>query len=558
VDPAFAAAAAFWTLSSVGSVLPCVEADGTECRGVGPLLLRDTHYRPGSYLNHTGLAQLLRGLASQAAPAADARLVPDLLQSWYEDSYVPPAAGYGVGDAAVGAIVRERDFGLPPLAATRARLGLPPHASFASLARGDARTASTLASLYQGNVSDVELWVGGLVEGPTARGWDDPPGGAYPPPSFLGATFTALVGDTLRRSRDGDRFYWRNPGLRGANGTGPYLPPDDAAVVARASLSAIVARVTSWDSPPPSLFSATPPAAMGTGGAPRVVPFEDDLAGLAHYALAPELTLYAWPPPPPPDPFYVPYEEPDGSVPEPPSREFRWVLALNLSGRVLGVTAGSGGAGGGARGVWAAVGLGASEVGADMWVFRYTPDPAVPGEWEGSVVDGRSTGRGMPVADAQQDVVLTRAWQDEGGRVLWMFSREADTRDADGDDAIVPGPTRLVFAWSTATSDVRYHGVAARGTALVARGHPSPLAALKGVRDAATAHPAQPEMSSYNVANTAPPTRTHNANLTLPTKTRHDKQLPPSERHRAGITGITGLEGGAAGTVEPRLLPGAA
>jgi hypothetical protein len=73
----------------------------------------------------------------------------------------------------------------------------------------------------------------------------------------------------------------------------------------------------------------------------------------------------------------------------------------------------------------------------------------------------------MPVADAQQDVVLTRAWQDEGGRVLWMFSREADTRDADGDDAIVPGPTRLVFAWSTATSDVRYHGVAARGTALV-------------------------------------------------------------------------------------------
>jgi peroxidase len=55
--------------------------------------------------------------------------------------------------------------------------------------------------LFSSSIKDnLELWVGGLLENKV-------------PGSKLGPTFMCLLVDQFRRLRDGDRFWYENPGV---------------------------------------------------------------------------------------------------------------------------------------------------------------------------------------------------------------------------------------------------------------------------------------------------------------------------------------------------------
>jgi len=86
--------------------------------------------------------------------------------------------------------MRGRDFDLPTLNEARELFGLPPYDSFDALLEN----CPELPTLYDWQIDDVELFIGGSCE--------DPVSGAV-----LGETFLQIVRDQFVRLRDGDRTY---------------------------------------------------------------------------------------------------------------------------------------------------------------------------------------------------------------------------------------------------------------------------------------------------------------------------------------------------------------
>ncbi|VDN28275.1 unnamed protein product [Gongylonema pulchrum] len=62
-----------------------------------------------------------------------------------------------------------------------------------------ARVRTKMKQVY-GTPDKVDLFVGGLLEDPVLRG-------------FVGPTFACVIGPQFQRIRDGDRFYYENPGV---------------------------------------------------------------------------------------------------------------------------------------------------------------------------------------------------------------------------------------------------------------------------------------------------------------------------------------------------------
>lgn len=93
-------------------------------------------------------------------------------------------------------IQRGRDHGLPSYKAVREALGLASVSSFADIT-SDVERQNALAAVYNNDVNQVDLWVGGLAE--------DHAEGA-----LLGPTFRAIIADQFTRLRDGSSFWHEN------------------------------------------------------------------------------------------------------------------------------------------------------------------------------------------------------------------------------------------------------------------------------------------------------------------------------------------------------------
>uniref|UniRef100_A0A0N4ZHK0 peroxidase n=1 Tax=Parastrongyloides trichosuri TaxID=131310 RepID=A0A0N4ZHK0_PARTI len=98
-------------------------------------------------------------------------------------------------------IQRGRDHGLPSYNKFRNLCGLRQARRFEEL-QNEILSPFTLNKLQRmyGSIDNIDLFVGGILEDPVLHG-------------LVGPTITCIIGPQFKRTRDGDRFYYENPGI---------------------------------------------------------------------------------------------------------------------------------------------------------------------------------------------------------------------------------------------------------------------------------------------------------------------------------------------------------
>ena len=156
--------------------------------GAGPLDLLTAFFDPDHFRDSFGTDPILRGLVSENARRVDEFIDSVLTNHLFRNNL----------DLGSLNIQRGRDHGLPPYItwqryckAVFPDLPLPSFDNTLTLVR--------FLELY-GSLDTVDLWIGGLAE-------------ERLPGSLLGPTFACLFGITFGNLRDGDRFFYTNPGV---------------------------------------------------------------------------------------------------------------------------------------------------------------------------------------------------------------------------------------------------------------------------------------------------------------------------------------------------------
>jgi peroxidase len=108
---------------------------------------------------------------------------------------------FGSTDLGTINIQRGRDHGLPPYVKFRQLCGLSNPRSFDDLGREILSTNAREALRRTYTAPDkIDFYVGAVLEDPVVRG-------------LIGPTLACVVGPQFARTRDGDRFYFENPGI---------------------------------------------------------------------------------------------------------------------------------------------------------------------------------------------------------------------------------------------------------------------------------------------------------------------------------------------------------
>ncbi|XP_065572680.1 peroxidasin-like isoform X2 [Artemia franciscana] len=181
----------------------------------GNLPLHKAFFSPWRIVEEGGIDPILRGLI---ASPAKLRLSDELLNSDLTEQLFRPAHLVALDLAALN-IQRGREHGLPSYNEWRKYCGLPKAEDFHEL-RNEIKSQSLRNKLQQlyGHPGNIDIWVGGMAE--------DPIEGAK-----VGPTFRCLLVDQFKRLRDGDRFWYENPGV---------FKPDQLVQIKQATLSKVI------------------------------------------------------------------------------------------------------------------------------------------------------------------------------------------------------------------------------------------------------------------------------------------------------------------------------
>lgn len=196
--------------SMVSEKMLRIGADGNTIPG-GSLDLENAFFNaPQIIQSENDIDPILRGLASQEHQSVDVMVIHPLRNLLFGR----PGAG-GLDLTALN-IQRGRDHGLPTYNDARSAMGLVPVSSFAEIGT-DNEMQQSLQDAY-GDVSKIDLWIGGLAESPlTSQG------------SQLGELFQAIVAKQFMELRDGDRFWYEN-----------YLNEDEMNLVGNTTLASVI------------------------------------------------------------------------------------------------------------------------------------------------------------------------------------------------------------------------------------------------------------------------------------------------------------------------------
>ena len=161
---------------------------------IGPLGLRESFFNPLQYYISGGTDPILRGLLEQKS-----REVDEFVNIVLTTKLFAPSNDSLGQDLAARNIQRGREHAIPSYREFREFCSnkFDVSAEFTSLT-----TELRLRDLYgaEGFTDGIDLWVGGLAE-------------KVPKGSNLGPTFSCIIGTTFGNLRDGDRFYYENPGV---------------------------------------------------------------------------------------------------------------------------------------------------------------------------------------------------------------------------------------------------------------------------------------------------------------------------------------------------------
>ena len=168
-------------------------------QSMGDLNLLDSFGNPSAFQSSLGTDPILRGLLTTNARNRDEFVTNVLTDHLFEaapsgtgwDS-IPGAPGL---DLAAMNIQRGRDHGLPPYPIVKEYCKNV--YGISSPFQNDLTTVRFLETY--GSMDTADLWVGGLSE-QNLYG------------SIIGATFACIIANAFRNLRDGDRFYFENPG----------------------------------------------------------------------------------------------------------------------------------------------------------------------------------------------------------------------------------------------------------------------------------------------------------------------------------------------------------
>jgi hypothetical protein len=210
----FSAAAFRLGHSMVSDQLLRLDANGNAVDG-GPLSLARAFFTAPSLLTaDDDIDPILRGLASQTHQTIDTKVIHSLRNLLFG---VPGSGGL---DLTALNIQRGRDHGLPSYNDMRVAMGLPAVTAFSQIG-DDPELQQSLQDAY-GDLSKVDLWIGGLAETPLReRG------------SQLGELFQAILVKQFTDIRDGDRFWYQND-----------LNDDELELVENTTLAQVIRRNT--------------------------------------------------------------------------------------------------------------------------------------------------------------------------------------------------------------------------------------------------------------------------------------------------------------------------
>lgn len=188
ISNAFSTAAYRVGHTLINSVLTFIDANGNREN----VPLKDAFFKP-KFIAQRGIDSIIRGVISSNAAEVDTQVT-----SAVRNFLLATATDTMRVDLASLNIQRGRDHAIPTYNQLRVFLGLRPVHSFYQITR-DFSLASKLSNVYNGELSKVDAWIGGLAER-HLRG------------SSLGPLFSHLWMDQFARSRDGDRFYFERRG----------------------------------------------------------------------------------------------------------------------------------------------------------------------------------------------------------------------------------------------------------------------------------------------------------------------------------------------------------
>lgn len=137
-----------------------------------------------------GLEGVARWLINDLNPLADRIFGDGVRNKLFERNH-----GQGFDLPALN-IQRCRDHGIPSYNHWRNYCNLERASTFESLVDHDEKSKSLLKQVYR-HVDDIDLYVGAMTE-------------THIPSSFLGPTFTCLIGEQFKRLKTGDRFWYES------------------------------------------------------------------------------------------------------------------------------------------------------------------------------------------------------------------------------------------------------------------------------------------------------------------------------------------------------------
>lgn len=169
-----------------------LEEDGTTSPQ-GNIMLRDSFFDNAPLVvQSAGIDPILRGLAAKRCQESDAFFVDDI------HHFLFTLPGAGGRDLVSLNLQRARDFGIPDYNTLRESYGLRRVTRFAEIT-SNRELAAKLESLY-GTVNNVDPFIAAVSEDHYGNG-------------SVGELVRAGLLDQLLRIRDGDRFWFENPGL---------------------------------------------------------------------------------------------------------------------------------------------------------------------------------------------------------------------------------------------------------------------------------------------------------------------------------------------------------